>query len=258
MRQSVVTHQISGENKMSEHPSANPELLVEPQEFFNQQWNIYQKVLNNNYMGHREIYAVLHELLVKRSEKPFKMLELGCGDASFTTQALVDTNIAFYQGIDLSEVALEIARQNLEAIALENALIKGDLANFATELSLQQFDVIMTSFALHHLDLDHKDAVFGSISNYLKSDGIFILIDVVRQEKEEREAYIRRYLNDVEQRWTQITPEEYLMVEGHISASDFPETQKTFKELATKHHFSQVECLYRDRLDTTQLLCFYR
>jgi ubiquinone/menaquinone biosynthesis C-methylase UbiE len=203
---------------------SNPDLSIEPQEFFNRQWNIYQKVLNNNYMGHREIYAVLHELLVSRSEKPFKMLELGCGDASFTTQALVDTSIAFYQGIDLSEVALGIARQNLEAIALENALIQGDLANFDNELPLQQFDVIMTSFALHHLDLVHKDGVFGSISNYLKPDGIFILIDVVRQQNEEREAYIRRYLDDVEQRWTQITPEDYIMVEGHISASDFPET----------------------------------
>ena len=38
--------------------SENESLLVE--KFFNKQWKIYQKVLNNNYMGHNEIYAILH------------------------------------------------------------------------------------------------------------------------------------------------------------------------------------------------------
>ncbi|PSB02475.1 ubiquinone biosynthesis protein UbiE [Merismopedia glauca CCAP 1448/3] len=212
-------------------------------------------------MGHREIYTVLHELLVSHFQKPFRMLELGCGDASFTAQALVDTNIAAYQGIDLSEVALEIAEENLAAIAIETILLKGDLSNFTNELPQnkpQQFDIIMTSFALHHLDLAQKDSVINNISNCLNPDGIFILIDVVRQENEEREAYIRRYLNDVEQRWSMITPQEYSMVENHISASDFPETQQTLRQLAAKHNFSRVECLYGDRLDTTQLLCFYR
>ena len=53
-------------------------------------------------MGHREIYGVLHELLVSYFQKPFKMLDLGCGDASFTAQVLLDTNIVSYQGVDLS------------------------------------------------------------------------------------------------------------------------------------------------------------
>jgi SAM-dependent methyltransferase len=245
---------------MSEHFSSNLKLSVQPKEFFNEQWNVYQKVLINNYMGHREIYDVLHQLLLKQFPESFKMLELGCGDASFTAQALVDTNIVFYQGIDLSEVALKIAQKNLEAIAAEKILITGDLANFNSELPSQeaeQFDVIMTSFALHHLSLAQKDAVISKISNCLKTDGIFILIDVVRQDQEEREAYIRRYLDDVEQRWDRITPEEYLMVEGHISSSDFPETQETLRRLAIQHNFSRVDCLYCDRLDTTQLLCFY-
>ena len=49
-------------------------------EFFNRQWELYQKVLNNNYVGHQEIYDVLHKLLAQWS-KPFTMLDLGCGDA---------------------------------------------------------------------------------------------------------------------------------------------------------------------------------
>lgn len=58
-------------------------------ELFNNQWILYQKILNNNYMGHQEIYDILHEFLLSNFQKPFKMLELGCGDATFTAKALL-------------------------------------------------------------------------------------------------------------------------------------------------------------------------
>jgi hypothetical protein len=47
------------------------------------------------------------------------------------------------------------------------------------------------------------------------------------------------------------------MVETHISNNDFPETRETLDSIARKHGFLRVECLYRDPLDTSQLLCFY-
>ncbi|MDY7013154.1 MAG: ubiquinone biosynthesis protein UbiE, partial [Cyanobacteriota bacterium] len=67
---------------------SSKELSISSNEFFNQQWQLYQKILFNNYMGHQEIYGVLHELLINDLKKPFSLLDLGCGDASFTAQAL--------------------------------------------------------------------------------------------------------------------------------------------------------------------------
>jgi methylase of polypeptide subunit release factors len=92
----------------------NESLLVE--EFFNKQWKIYQKVLNNNYMGHNEIYGILHKFLLNNFQKPFKMLDLGCGDASLTSLVLSNTNITSYHGVDLSIAALEIAKENLKKV----------------------------------------------------------------------------------------------------------------------------------------------
>ncbi|MFM6283053.1 MAG: class I SAM-dependent methyltransferase [Dolichospermum sp.] len=105
--------------------SQNESLPVE--EFFNKQWKIYQKVLNNNYMSHNEIYGILHKFLVSNFQKPFKMLDLGCGDASFTSLVLSNTNITSYHGVDLSIAALEIAQGNLENINCDITLIQGDL-----------------------------------------------------------------------------------------------------------------------------------
>lgn len=230
-------------------------------EFFNEQWQLYQKVLNENYMGHREIYNVLHDFLVKYYNKPFSVLDLGCGDASFSSQVLLDTKINSYCGIDLSEPALEIARSNMEKVPGEKTFIQENLFDLVLQLEVNlkdNFDVILASFSLHHLSLEQKECLIAKLPNLLKANGVFLLIDIVRLPGEDRENYIRRYLENVRQYWSLLTPQEFFKVEEHISSSDFPETQEALYSLAQKYMFSQVNCLYSDPLDTAQLLCFYK
>jgi ubiquinone/menaquinone biosynthesis C-methylase UbiE len=241
--------------KNSEHESSYVK------DFFSKQWKIYQKVLNNNYMGHREIYSILHELLVSYFQKPFKIMDLGCGDASFTSLALLNTNIAFYHGVDLSIPALEIAKDNLARIQCDTTLTQGDfflLDSFLDSNQQNKFDAILMSFALHHQNLEQKYYFITQLHNLLISGGVFILIDIVRQQEEDRSTYIRRYLDGVQKYWFLINQEEYSMIEEHISSSDFPETQQTLQEISQKVGFTRFECLYRDPLNTTQLLCFYK
>ncbi len=230
-------------------------------QFFNDQWQLYQKVLKNNYMGHKEIYGVLHNFLIHNFQKPFSLIDLGCGDASFTTQALLNTPISSYKGIDLSEVALVIARGNLELIPCEKTFIEGDISTAVNQLVNKQaysFDAVMTSFALHHLSLKEKDSVISHIFHLLKPSGILIIIDAIRLEEEERETYLKRYLSYVRKDWSLISSQEYSMIENHMSTCDFPETQNTLSEIARKHNFNRVECFYQDSFDTTQFLCFYK
>ncbi|NJM73634.1 MAG: class I SAM-dependent methyltransferase [Scytonema sp. RU_4_4] len=241
------------------HLKSSEEASFGPQEFFSEQWKVYQKVLNNNYMGHREVYCRLHELLVSYFQKPFKMLDLGCGDANFTAQALLNTNIASYKGIDLSNPALEIAKQNMAVVQCDTTFIQGDFSELVSQLMQAQqdrFDVILISFALHHLHLEQKDYFIGQLKSLLASGGIFILIDIVSKEEEDRETYIKRYLEGVQKYWSLLTPQEYSMVENHISSSDFPETQQTLQEISQKYSFTRFKCLYCDPQETTQLLCF--
>lgn len=228
--------------------------------FFNEQWKIYQKLIDNNYIRHQEMYSILHELLVSYFQKPFKMLDLGCGNASLTAHALLNTNIAFYQGIDLSVPALEIAQENMARIQCHTNFTKGDFSQSISEFILEghnKFDVILISFALHHLHLDQKCYLIEQLQNLLFPNGILILIDIVRKPEEDRETYMKRYLEIIQKDWLVITPEEYPIMTNHISLSDFPETQQTFQEISQKYGFAHFECLYRDPLDITQMLCMY-
>ncbi|AKG20635.1 class I SAM-dependent methyltransferase [Calothrix sp. 336/3] len=230
-------------------------------EFFNQQWKTYQKILNNNYMGHREIYQVLQEFFLSYSPKPLTILELGCGDAFFTAQALANINVASYQGIDLSNSALEIATSNMARIPCSQTFTEGDFSLLVPQLAQnpqQKFDVILISFALHHLNQEQKDYVIGNLYRLLNPKGVVILIDIFRKPEEDRETYLRRYLQTVQNSWDLLTPEEYSIVENHMLSSDFPETQSILDAIAQKHDFHRCQQLYCDRLDTAQMLCFYR
>ena len=51
-------------------------------ELFRRQWAIYQKLIEDNYLNHVEVYRVLHRILAEDVEGPFRVLDLACGDAA--------------------------------------------------------------------------------------------------------------------------------------------------------------------------------
>ena len=82
------------------------------------------------------------------------------------------------------------------------------------------------------------------------------MIDLVSQDRESRETYIKRYLKNVTQQWSQLTIEERILISTHMLESDYPETQKTLESLSVNNGFKNMKCLYQ-HADNTQLCCFY-
>ncbi|GAB4530732.1 MAG: hypothetical protein Tsb0014_13630 [Pleurocapsa sp.] len=239
----------------------SPESSVQCREFFNQKWTLYQKVLANNYMGHRQMYQILNQFLISYQQKPFKFLDLGCGDSSFIAEALVNTNVVDYLGVDLSDIALSIANSNMDRVGCEKQFMSGDFRELVPLLvnnQNYQFDVILASFAFHHLTLEQKDDIFQQLHQLLNPGGVFLLIDIVAKEGENRETYIQRYLDDVNRKWLQLTLGEIAIVSHHMLEHDFPESETTLKSLAQKYGFQKEICLYKDAWETARLLCFYR
>ncbi len=50
-------------------------------EFFNQEWEIYKKVVQLNLLAHKEIAIALKEFLGVHVPTQFSLMDIGCGDA---------------------------------------------------------------------------------------------------------------------------------------------------------------------------------
>ena len=86
------------------------------QELFAKSLATYRKVEAANYMAHREVYALLHDVLVSEAPDAFVFADLGCGTATGSAGALAGTQIGRYVGVDISEPSLVVARKALRAL----------------------------------------------------------------------------------------------------------------------------------------------
>ena len=66
------------------------------QELFAKGLATYQKVVTLNYMAHREVYGLLHQVLAAEAPDQFVFVDLACGPAMTSAEALRDTRIGRY------------------------------------------------------------------------------------------------------------------------------------------------------------------
>lgn len=96
----------------------------EVREFF-EQWDLYQKVISNNYMQHEEIGLVLSEIIIDR--KNSSLLDVGCDGADIVVKFLKTSSVNRYCGIDLSEFALRVAKDRMNSLVDMSKFIQGVL-----------------------------------------------------------------------------------------------------------------------------------
>lgn len=225
--------------------------------FFNQQWQTYHRVLSHNYMKHRELATLLNDYLLATFPRAYSLLDLGCGDASFSVEALRGTPLASYVGVDLSQPALDLAAVMLREIRCRQHLLHGEISAVASDLLAQNrsFDAILASFSIHHLSLDAKDQLIGTLRSLLNPGGVFLMIDLVARSGETRGQFLKRYITGVRSTWTALEDDEIESIAEHIESCDFPESCETFRKLAVAHG-CKFDCLRIAPSYTDQFLCF--
>jgi ubiquinone/menaquinone biosynthesis C-methylase UbiE len=215
-------------------------------EFFDA-WSLYDQVLDCNYMFHDELYQSIKSLLNQHyGDRPFKVLDLGCGSARHFAPVLREQKIANYRGYDLSEVAISKARENLAPIQEVVKLCQGDLLAGLQE-TVESVDLIFSSFALHHLSLAEKSQFFRIASEKLNPQGLLLLIDVLREETDSLDQHLDNYTNWIGTDWTAIAPMGKESIYEHIRNHDFPETVSTIKEMSKQAGFSTATEISRFR-----------
>lgn len=224
---------------------------------FFDQWNLYQKIMHNDYLYHHEIYKILHELLAVSFHEPFSVLDLGCGDAFFMGKAVSDTLVDRYVGVDISEIALDLARNNMADVPCSRSFVKGDFYALL-DGDMGKFDLIWTGLSMHHLSLLQKDHFIAKCCQILKPDGRLMAFEPTMRDGEDRDEFCRRWRNVCISKWNALSDEEKEGISRHVFSSDFPESLTTLRQIGTRHGFRDVRSLFCDADELYQLACFQR
>ena len=220
---------------------------------FFDEWSIYDQVLDHNYMYHDEIYRDVQGILADSYEsRPFVLLDLGCGSARHLARALQGRSVSRYVGYDLSDVALAHAGRNLTAWVARSTCA-GVICSRASEIGGEKFNVILTSFALHHLAASQKSTFFQLAYPRLNQEGMLLLIDTVRDDGEDRKLYLDRYCAWLRSEFKTLSSDALDLLCDHIRSNDFPETLAALDAMATRAGFSTHVELNRFRWHHTCL-----
>jgi SAM-dependent methyltransferase len=228
--------------KSDQLPSTGDAPSASHQEIFQQQWRIYRTLVDNNYLFHREASACLRQVLMDEAPRPFRFLDLACGDGAEIVEVLRGTPIARYHGIDLSRAALDLADLNLAALDCPMLLEQRDFVEAVTVRS-EPADVVWIGQSLHHFQTSDKLRVMRAIRGIVGDRGLLLIYEPSTPDGEARADWMRRW--DAQQTsWTAYTPADWETMSAHVHAADFPETASQWHELGRTAGFATTRELF--------------
>lgn len=204
---------------------------------FQDNWAIYQKSVENNYLCHAEAYAALRQQLVARGPAPFRFLDIACGDATASVAALRGLPVGHYRGLDFSSQALQLAAAALRELGCAVALEEGDFLDLIPNRS-DIADVVWMGLSLHHLQQAEKLRFMREVRSALEPGATFLIYENSLREGEDRDEWMRRW--DL-QEWVTFSPAEWDRIKGHVHAADYPESHETWYRLGREAGFRNSE-----------------
>ena len=222
---------------------------------FQRQWELYRKLIDGDCLATAEAYGILHRVLAEDIGRPFRFLDLGCGDARNTVTALQGTEVAHYHGIDLAMPALALARSRVDALPCPADLEHGDYIEAMRERP-EPADVVWIGLSLHHFATADKRTLMSEIRRVLSASGLFVTYEPTFRDGEDLASYIVRYEAVARRQWTALTPEDRDAVFAHVRTADIPETASTWATLGREAGFSTTEELFRDPANLFRIFRF--
>jgi len=224
-------------------------------EVFRHQWQVYRRMVDKDYFAHRDVYRILHRILREAVARPFRFLDLACGDAGGIVDALRDTMVCSYHGIDLSEAALGLASRNLAVLGCRVELEERDFVEAMRERP-PSGDVIWIGLSLHHFTPSVKRELMAAARRVVGNDGLFLIYEPTLREAETREDYIGRAERSIRALTTTLRRNEMDEVVRHVRTCDLPETASTWTAMAQEAGFDWVQQLFAGPDDLFALFSF--
>ncbi len=216
-----------------------------------------------SYLDKAEIYVVERRKMLWfvtsmvshfYGEAGIRVLDLGCGDGIVTHELLkVNGNITAAL-VDGGDAMLRKAKERLGSYSN----IKFVRASFQEILeektALGDYDVCVSSMAIHHLDLNEKSALFRFIHAHLNPGGRFVNIDVTLAPSEELQSWYLEIWKDwmshmmAQYNVKDEVPEDVIGRYRDPVSMNKPDTLADQLNALEAAGFRDVDCYYRNGL----------
>lgn len=173
---------------------------------------------------------------------PRRALDLGCGDGRLSELVLASRpGVEEVVAVDCSPPMLDLARGRF-ASEPRVKVIDADLRDAITGWG--RFDVILSGFAIHHLEDPRKRELFAEAAGLLGPGGVFVNLEVVASASAQRHAEflaaIGRTADDPEDRLASVEDQVAWMRAAGLADADCLWRWRGFAVLAGRVPFGGV------------------
>ncbi len=110
-----------------------------------------------------------------------RVLDLGCGTGNTILALPRDCTVT---GVDLSQRMIDRATAKLSGGDRAVSFVRGDILAYVTQGEAGRFDAVVSTYTIHHLTENEKQALFASIAELLGSRGLFVAADLMFENAE--------------------------------------------------------------------------
>lgn len=222
-----------------------PDNMKEVAEYFNKNWQQYKKYVDQNRLCHQEMFAALNQFLHEHMPKrAISFVDVGCGDGSSIAPVLMEHSLKKYIGIDIAEQVMQMAPIHLAQLNCEKQFIAENMTTAIQHIPAP-FDIIFSSYTVHHLSYQEKFDFIHDCKNKLAPGGFFLMIDGILDENQTREQWLYAYETFYREICPTITDAQLELFMRHPSRSDYPENIHTFQQIAQMQKWSNFQLVLR-------------
>ncbi|MCX5717739.1 MAG: class I SAM-dependent methyltransferase [Nitrospirae bacterium] len=215
-----------------------------------------------NYLDKADIYIVerrkmfwyvssLFQHFFARREN-IRLLDIGCGDGVLTEELFKANSAISATLIDGNEGMLQKAKDRLKTFHNVSFIKASFQEILARSIELGEYDLCISSMAIHHLDMNEKASLFKMILSHLNAEGHFINIDVVLPPSKELESWYfsiwRDWLGHMMSCYnvTDEVPEDLIKRYKDPSSMNKPDTLSDQLKSLEKAGFLDVDCYFKN------------
>ncbi len=144
---------------------------------FNSSIDYYDDWMRKALPNYEDIYKTALELIHFQPAVPIDVLDLGAGTGLFSKHVFEKYPNARFLLYDLADKMIDVAKNRFRSHPQQFEFFIGD---YRTLRISREFDLVISSLSVHHLDDNDKKLLFRSVYDVLRKPGIFINIDQIR------------------------------------------------------------------------------